>query len=400
MGKGYFESRLSSGGMQTGGGRFATNFKQGVGITNNRGDNLAREAAVLRDEQMGQTRGVLDQMNANDETYKGAFNKTADEQLTNIKNTRQQASDQATDATTTYKGQAADNAHNMEGLRRDVGDAMSLKDAGDPNNSVQTAVRGMYEQQAQGVNKTGLASAGVLQNLGAQAFANQAGGGVPMTGGQMQMMAGQSQQQAGDAYARTQQHMQGLRDQGIERGFSESDKQYQRGVGARQDFSAGIDQGERLSNNYQSGQRGYRDEMAGYDNQSAGINYGKAGVAHDLAGGQSQRELGYQGEKYGGQQGQINSQIAASNASQAAKMGMATGTITAAATGVGGYMGGTGGAKEGNKYGQQLGGVMQTQSVPTQQTNYGPPQNAGYPSQVGGYGSGNPYEDDRRRRTA
>jgi hypothetical protein len=197
-----------------------------------------------------------------------------------------------------------------------AGQAMSLKDAGNVNNQVQTDTRGLYntegntqrksynqegrkqealyEQKAQGIGRQGLADTGVLSALGAQAMAGQMGGAAPMTGGQLSAMQGANMSRAGSAYARAQQQMQGMRDQGMNRnmdmrtqgmsnqsalrshgldqGFAQSDAQYGRGQQA-QGMAAGMAQDRQaMGNAYQGVQQGLRGEQNQYGSNIYGAN--------------------------------------------------------------------------------------------------------------------------------
>ncbi len=81
--------------------------------------------------------------------------------------------------------------------------------------------QGIYNTQAQGVGKQGLADTGVLAALGAQATSQQFGQGGPMTGNQLASLQGQNMSQAGAAYAKAQQRMADLQQQGINANLSQ-----------------------------------------------------------------------------------------------------------------------------------------------------------------------------------
>jgi hypothetical protein len=270
------------------------------------------------------------------------------------------ANDQATDAQKTYTDTIRPNMVNaMEGAKKEAGDAMSLKDAGDANNSVQKGVRGMYEQQAQGVGRQGLADAGVLAALGAQATQGQMGS-TPMTGGQMSAMYGQNQAQSSQAVMRAQQQAQGLREQGIDAGFRESAAQYDRGQGAKDRYQQTIGNLQNSQGVNQNQQTGYRQEIGGYNQQGyqnrqgqinsyAGTNAGLSQLGYQ----QSQNKAGRQTNLITGQYGpqiQAAQQGAAQiGANQAAGIG-AIGTVA------GGVLGGMAGGPVGAAAGASAGG--------------------------------------------
>lgn len=192
------------------------------------------------------------------------------------------ATTQATDATATYKNNIQPRLQDiMSQAQTESGGAMSLKDAGDPNNSVNQAWRGMYEKQAQGVGKQALADVGIMNSLGAQATANQLGGmGGAIGTNQMLALQGQNMGQSGQAYARAQQQMQALRDQGLETGRQESSNQYNRGQAAKDRYTSSVRDFAGADSDYQDRMSGYRGEQAGYSEK--GFGAGKALAEDDL----------------------------------------------------------------------------------------------------------------------
>ena len=341
-----------------------------VGWDRSKQKDLAEQSGRLSDQEINDRQGVLDQMSAADRQYSANYGSRMDEYLgksqksgmtyrDTLARNQQQARDQATNAQTTYTNDIQPRLKStMEDAQRQAGSAMSLADAGDPNNSVHKAVRGMYDEQAQGVGKQGVADYGVLSALGAQATQNTMGAGGPMTGAQMQLSQAQNQQAASRAYAISRQRMDALKQQGIDRGFEQSNAQYNRGQDAK-------DRYERSIGNYEGGmdrniarQGRFRDEDTGYGQGIMGVERGLAqeefqgrdsvdSLNRQNAYGQSNRALSQLDARYGNQQSQIANQMAQANAENAARSGMFGGILQAGAAGAGAYFGGAQGAQTG-----------------------------------------------------
>ena len=220
-----------------------------------------------------------------------------------------------------------------------AGQAMSLADAGNVNNAVQTGTRnlynaeganqrsnynnegagrnaayqaeganrrnayntegdtqeGAYEAKAQGIGREGLAASGMLASLGGQAMAGQMGGASPMTGGQLAAMQGANMSRAGQAYGRAQQQMQGMRDQGMNRKMDQRNQ----GMGAETQARAqGMStetamRGQGLAN--ESSLRGRGIEQ-GFDQSAA--QYGRGQDAQGLAAGIVGQRSGMRGIRH------------------------------------------------------------------------------------------------------
>lgn len=312
-------------------------------------DGAKDKIASLREGQSNDTRGVLDQMKTDDSDYYSRMSGVDRNYRNELGGLSKEANQQATDARKVYSGTVQPNQKSMmEDARKEAGDAMTLQQAGDPNNSVHQAVRGMYDQQAQGITRQGQTDAGVLSALGAQAFAGQAGN-VPMTGGQMSALAGQNMSQAGQAFARAQQRANDVKMQGIDRGFAESDRQYQRGQGAKDRYAGSVKDIQDSSTRNSLEQASYRSERKGYSSDKAGSAAGLAGLQYGQRQGQAGRELGWINDKYGGPLSDLGGEMAQNNAAKAGVTGV-VGTV------LGGIAGGAGGAKAGGATGQAVGG--------------------------------------------
>ena len=213
--------------------------------------------------------------------YREARNPVYEKYQGQLKGLSDAAASQASDATQTYKNNIQPRLQDiMSQAQTESGGAMSLKDAGDPNNSVNQAWRGMYEKQAQGVGKQALADVGVMNSLGSQATANQLGGmGGAIGTNQMLALQGQNMGQSGQAYARAQQQMQGLREQGLETGRQESSNQYNRGQAAKDRYTGSVRDYAGADADFQDRMSGYRGEQAGYGER--GFGAGKELVQDD-----------------------------------------------------------------------------------------------------------------------
>lgn len=312
----------------------------------------------LAQQQYDATGGVNTKLNKAGDKYVKALGQDTDTYI-----------GQQRDATNAYQGQmgnlagaAAASGENLRGqfgvqdqamgqlqdrAMGNAGQAMSLSEAGNVNNSQHTQARDLYntegartrqqytdegasqeklyEQKAQGIGKQGMAATGTLAALGAQAMAGQMGGASPMTGGQLQAMQGANMAKAGQAYARAQTQMQDMRNQGmsrnmnlrneglgretdtrmggIDRGYAESNAQYQRGQQAQGLAASMVGQRSDMQNAYQGVQQGLRQEEGGYHGNSYG-----AGMTQ--AQNQYGAQMNYQGAKLGNAQDQGAREIA------------------------------------------------------------------------------------------
>jgi len=149
----------------------------------------------------------------------------------------------------------------MDARKQDASSAMSLKEAGDVNNSVHKGVRSLYDERGAGARRQGLADYGMLAALGAQATGNAGG---PMTGSQLQNVQAANNRQAGSAYNNALQRSQSLEDEGINRGFDESSRQYDRGVAANMAYDNSVNNYQNAGNSFNSQAQGMRGEQAGY----------------------------------------------------------------------------------------------------------------------------------------
>lgn len=312
-----------------------------------------------------------------------------------------------------------------------VGGAMSLQEAGDPNNKVASSVRNMFNEEGanarnaynaeglaqqdifnrQGSNaqNQGLAASGVLGSLGAQNAATAFGAGGPMSVGQQQALFAASQGQAGQAFARAQQQMsdlrqqglvantglrsrgldqsQGLRTQGLGAGMQASSDQYGRGERARDRAKGAVTQMNDEQDRYLGNQANLRGERGRGSADMMGIDMGMAqadkdindevfGIGHSNTYKKGARDMAGLNEFYGNSVGVEQGKQGIKNANQAGALSQGTGAASTVAS-MFGYGGGGGG------------GQAATQQQPMQQGGY---QQNPYSQSGNPYAS--PYDED------
>lgn len=314
------------------------------------------------EQQHADTQGVLGGMDQSDKDYltnqsvaDARYKKGRDQAASYYTNRLDMldkaANGQAWDAHNTYYNTIRPQQQTMmDQAAKNAAGAMTLEEAGNVNNSVHQGVRNLYNQEGKGIRNQGIADAGVLSALGAQATAGQLNG-MPISGAQLAAVQGQNSRGASEAYARASARADDLRRQGIEAGFRESDRQYQRGQDAQRWHADTVGNFENSYGNYQNQQAGYRQERQGYGADKLGIQKGiagenydmdsrYAGMKHDLDYGKSARDLGSINDYYGAKNGLAYGDMAEANADQAGKQGMVIGALGTAAGAAAGYYGG------------------------------------------------------------
>lgn len=283
----------------------------------------AREEAARRAELHAQeTADNNAGLNAADSQYKNNFSKYSNDYLntakglvstykTKIGDLSSQAENQSKDATETYTNTILPNLKQiMEGAKLNASQAMTLAEAGDPNNPIMTAVREMYNEQGERVRRQGQQDFGVLSALGAQAAQGQFGVGDPMTAGMMGQIYAANQRQAGDAYAKAQQRMYDLQQQGIDRGFDQSNYLYEQGQLAQDRYGNSVQAIQNSQDQYYDQQADFRDEISGYAGDILGVdsalnsdifNMGMTGAGIDKSNLYNEygREQGLDDQRYG-----------------------------------------------------------------------------------------------------
>lgn len=210
-------------------------------------------------------------------TNQGANVKQLEELLSGLIS---QSQGQAKDAQTTYSNDILPALQNALGKHKTNADsAMTLNEAMDPNNKLATSIRDLYDNLGQRERQRGQQDYGVLSALGAQA-AGQQFGQLPMTSGQMGQIYGRNQAQAGDAYARAQNRMYDLQQQGITRGFEDTKHWYDKG-------QQSIDKYGQSAKDIQSASMNHNDLMGKLRGEQS--TYG--GSMYDARGGYNQDML-------------------------------------------------------------------------------------------------------------
>ena len=188
-----------------------------------------------------------------------------------------------------------------------------------------------------------------------------------MTGSQLQLLNASNQQQSGLAYARAQQQMQNLRQQGLDMGFSRSDAQYNRGQDAKNRYVDSIGNYEQGMDRNNARQADFREQRGGYSGIKRGVKMGSG-----------QRDIAYISNLHGGKREDLNAQIAMANAQNAMKAQVvgsgvnalgswySKGTVNNAGQGISN----SGGGQAPVSSGQNGGGAQQQQGNP-QAYNYG-----------------------------
>lgn len=272
--------------------------------------------------------------------YTGEINKLKDE-----------TQNQAKDAKSTYTNTILPELKNVMGMAKTNAEgAMTLKEASDPNNPVMKAIRELYNQQGESARKQGQQDFGVLSALGAQAAQGQFGGASPMTAGMMGQIYAQNQGQAGDAYARAQQRMYDLQQQGLDKSFDQSNYLYEQGQQAQDRYGNSIKDIDQAEANYLGKSGMLNDQIAGYAGDIFGTNaaynadkFNIGQMGNDIAKGNTYastgRESGLLGQKYGFQQGAADAELARQVAGRQGEMKFLS---SLASMGAGMYGGGAG----------------------------------------------------------
>ena len=279
-------------------------------------------------------------------------------------------------------GQAADNAKSVYGsvennltnladqAQKNASGAMTLQQMEDPNNSVASGTRNLYNNEAQGMQDSGTANVGVMQALGAQSTAQQLGSmGVPVNGAQMQSMMAANQGQAGQAMANVQNQVNNLKTQGLQAGQAQSNFAYQQGQNAV-GTAAGLQQDRQNANTqYQGVESGLRNEQGNYYGNEQNSANNAAGVGYSVAQNNANTQAGLLTGQTAATQAQLNANIARNNAPLQMIPGAmgAVGSLYGGSTGAGFQNMGNGVA---SAFGGNSGGYDQ-QPQPYQTAQYG-----------------------------
>lgn len=297
-----------------------------------RADALYKQTGILNQTLNGADTKYLDTYNDEKSRYLGEASGLLSQYQTKINDLSAQATNQASDATDTYTNTILPELKNVMGTAKtNASQAMSLEQAGDPNNPVMKAVRDLYNKQGQQARLQGQQDFGVLSALGAQSAQGQFGAaGNPMTAGQMGQIYAANQGQAGNAYAKAQQRMYDLQQQGIDKGFDQSNQIYQFGQQAQDRYGNSIKDIQNSQDQYYDSQGKFRGELGGYagDLFGAGAAYNTDQMNMNMMGSDIAKGNAYAGtgreqnalnQKYGAQQQAANNDLAASTANNASK---------------------------------------------------------------------------------
>lgn len=374
-----------------------------VGFGNKKQKQSLEESRQLSDAQRADMTGQSADITSAGKDYMGGlkssygdYTKQRDQYtsdyLKGLSGLQDQATSQANDARKTYSTDIQPRMKGMmEDAQKEASGAMTLAEAGDPNNAVAKSVRDMYEQQAVAEGNRGKADVGVLSSLGAQATAQQLGGMPALTGSGMQLLQARNMSQASGAYTNAQNRMQGLRDQGLNQGFAQSSAQYDRGQAAKDRYTKSVGNFEGSMNNNLAREKDFRGEQEGYDatkmgvglgnsREDLGFNQGLAGQQYGINQADTLRNMGISADYYGSGQTAIQNQIAMQNADASQRRGILGGMITAGSAAAGGVAGGPQGAAQGAQAGSAVSAGFNN---PQSNANYQAPGN--YSQRYAGY---------------
>ncbi len=344
-------------------------------------DALAKQMQEKEEEQYGKNTEFNKQIGSADDDYLGTMGDNAKKYQGDLDGLRGEIEASQKDAGSTYSNQTQPRLKNlMETAQKNSAGAMSLQDAMDPNNAVATKTRALYEQQAQNENRQGMANTGTMQALGMQNMAGQMGNS-PMTGGQLQAMMGANQAQAGAAYAKSQNRIQGLRDQGLQQGYDRSDKAYNQGLDATANYRNSVGDYESAADRQQGRNADFRNQRGDLSNKTYGLQQQMNDATRGVSQGKTQREMANYNTHMGGQQANLGAQIQTINGQQAADAAMKTGAMQAAGTAAGAYFGGPAGAAAGGQAGKAAGDAnAPTATAQPQYGNYNNARDQGPPA--------------------
>lgn len=190
----------------------------------------------------------------------------------------------------------------MDARLKNTKGALTLEEAQDPNGKYQASVRKFYDDRGQEVSAQGRRDYGVLSALGAQAAQGQFGS-TPITSGQMGQIYGANQRQAGEAYAKAQQRMFDLQQQGIDKGredaqywYGEGQKAYEGASTAARDYASGRSAADQSRRQYTQDLSGLSQGIYGAKQNYTDNSYN---IANALSGLGQATEYSIQGRKRG-----------------------------------------------------------------------------------------------------
>lgn len=251
-------------------------------------DARAAQEAALNQQRQGVRDTNVQNLNAADEEHYGKTetNMTAlksgtqtktDELTKQLQGLIDEAKLQGTNAEATYTNTILPALEGVLAKHKTNSDsALTLEEAMDPNNKLATSIRDLYDNLGQRERQRGQQDYGVLAAMGAQA-AGQQFGQMPMTSGRMGQIYAQNQSQAGEAYARAQNRMYDLQQQGITRGFEDTKHWYGEGQKSIANYGQSAKDIQTASDTHASTMGKFRDEQSVYGGQKH-----KAGTNQDM----------------------------------------------------------------------------------------------------------------------
>ncbi len=222
--------------------------------------------------------------------------------------------------------------NNMEVAQKNAMSSMTLQEAQDPNNTLQSGIRGYFNDQSAGAMRQGGQSAGIADAFAGQQMGLQGQSGAPQTGAQQQNAYANASSQGNQVRGNTMGKAASLQDQGIQTAQAANDTMYDQGIQA-QGQAAGA------ANDYQQGYLNFNDIMQGSRGGISSMQGSKLGntlgnVESGYATDQATQQRRSQAEEDA-----INNQLAAMNQKygvQSGAKGASGQAYTGRAEGIGG----------------------------------------------------------------
>lgn len=269
---------------------FAKYFGQETKAEKKRREEEEQKRAELQEFLKGQLPKYAEADTQYQNTYAqntADIKKLMDEYLANFTATMQGAIESSEKARDSYADTWLGSGGMKDQMTANAKSALTLEELMDPDNKVAKAFRESYERDAQAARQQGQQDYGILSALGAQAAQGQFGMSGPMTAGAMGQIYAQNQNQAGEAYARAQQRMYDLQQQGRKAGEEQTKLSYDAGQKAIADllkesgaFSASQDASNKsiagLAGLLKTGSDATQQYYTGREDELAGITHANA----------------------------------------------------------------------------------------------------------------------------
>jgi len=265
----------------------------------------------------------LSKFETGSKTYLDAAKGQVGDYKTKVNELDAQAKDQSTKHSSTYTNDILPGYKAaMEAAKNNASGALTLAQSQDPNNPLAQEIRDLYNRLGEDKRQQGLRDFGVLSAMGAQAAQGKFGASGPMTAGAMGQIYAQNQNQAQGAYARAQNRMYDLEQQGITAGREDVKHWYEKGQQAQERYSGTIKDFQGGEDKFYGQQGDFRDEIGGYAGDILGVdsalntdiyNMGMtgAGINKQNTYAKTGREESMINQNYGGQQTISDAEMAA-----------------------------------------------------------------------------------------